>query len=156
MSGGARMACALAAERPDLLAAVGAVAGLRSFARAPGTRPVPVLAFHGLADRINPYAGHSRAEWSASVPEAAAAWAAANGVAGGPVTTTLSRAVNRSRWGDGGAPDEVVLFTVARAGHTWPGSRPNALIRLYLGRTSRELDATADIWTFFQRHLGDP
>jgi polyhydroxybutyrate depolymerase len=156
MSGGARMACALGAARPDLVAAVGAVAGLRSFPRAPGSRPVPVLAFHGLADRINPYAGHSRAEWTASVPEAAAAWALANGLAGGPVTDTLSRAVSRSRWGDAGAPDEVVLYTVARAGHTWPGSRPNGLIRLFLGRTSRELDATGDIWTFFQSHLGDP
>jgi polyhydroxybutyrate depolymerase len=49
------MSCVLAAARSDLVSAVGAVAGLRSGGRHTPTRPVPILAFHGTADRINPY-----------------------------------------------------------------------------------------------------
>ena len=79
MSGGARMACSYAAARAEEVAAVAAVAGLRSPPVTPA-RPVPIIAFHGLADRINPYQGGRGERWRESVPEAAAAWAAANGV----------------------------------------------------------------------------
>jgi poly(3-hydroxybutyrate) depolymerase len=43
----------------------------------------------------------------------------------------------------------VTLFLSRGAGHTWPGSHlplfPISL-RLILGRTSKEVDATAEIW----------
>ena len=83
MSGGARMACHFASSYPDEVSMVGAVAGLRSPDGPAGGRPVPVLAFHGTADRINPYDGSGTARWRESVPDAARAWAEANGSVSG-------------------------------------------------------------------------
>ncbi len=59
------------------VAAIAAVAGLRAPSESPAL-PVRVLAFHGLRDRINPYAGGFDVRWRESVVEAAVAWAKAN------------------------------------------------------------------------------
>lgn len=154
MSGGARMSCALAWSRPDLVGAVGAVAGVRSGAGPGPDRPVPVIAFHGTADRINPYGGGNDARWDVSVPEAVAGWATANGVPDGPVVTALSPTLTRTSYGDGTA-GEVVLWTSTGAGHTWPGGRLPLIGRLFLGRTTSEIDATSVIWAFYRSHAGD-
>jgi polyhydroxybutyrate depolymerase len=152
MSGGARMACHVAAARSDAVGALGVVAGLRAPDRPPG-RPVGVIAFHGTADRVNPYAGGVRPEWRESVPDAAREWASANGVAGRPHDAVASSTLASRAYGTEGAPGEVVLWTVRRAGHTWPGGGGMGLLaRLVLGRTSREIDATGEIWAFYRRH----
>ena len=52
-------------------------------------------------------------------------------------------------------PGEVTLFTSKGAGHTWPGSHLGLFLRLFLGRTSTEIDATSRIWDFAQAHAGD-
>ena len=67
MSGGARMSSLFASVHPELVQAVGAVAGLRS-PGVPVHRSVPVLAFHGTKDRINPYGGSGTQRWNESVP----------------------------------------------------------------------------------------
>ena len=36
--------------------------------------PLRVVAFHGTADRLNPFAGSGTERWNESVPDAAAAW----------------------------------------------------------------------------------
>src|SRR5918995_1617459 len=57
-SGGGRMSSLLGCQLGSRIAAIAPVAGLRF--REPCTgRPVPVLTFHGLADRQNPYDGHA-------------------------------------------------------------------------------------------------
>ena len=152
MSGGARMACHLASLRPDLVRAVGAVGGLRAPSRLPLSRPVPVVAFHGTADRINPYRGHARGEWIESVPEAADAWARANGTQARALTDVVANGVRRTRYGDAGGPGEVALYTIDGGGHTWPGGYLGFIGGLLLGRTSREIDATELIWAFAMEH----
>ena len=151
MSGGARMACQVAAARSDAVAAVGAVAGLRAPDRAPG-RPVAILAFHGTADRINRYGGGGRPDWRESVPDAARAWAIANAVSGRPHESRASDRLASVTYGADDAPGEVTLWTIQGGGHTWPGGRVPFFARLLLGPTSREIDATAEIWAFFRRH----
>lgn len=118
-----------------------------------------MVAFHGTADRINPYQGHQRSEWVESVPEAAAGWAQANGSASeGQSTsdgqeTTVSKGLRCLRYGHEGELGEVVLWTCLRAGHTWPGGRlTHPLLRLWLGRTSTEIDATDTLWRFYLQH----
>ena len=76
MSGGARMSSLFARLHPELVQAVGAVAGLRS-PGGPVNRPVPILSFHGTKDRINPYGGSGTYRWNECVPDAARAWALA-------------------------------------------------------------------------------
>ncbi len=151
MSGGARMACHVASARADAVGAVGAVAGLRAPDRPPG-RPVAVVAFHGTSDRVNPYTGGGRAEWRESVPDAARAWAIANGVTGRPHESAASARLTSLSYGAPGAPGEVVLWTMRGAGHSWPGGRMGLIGRLLLGSTSREIDATAEIRAFHRRH----
>jgi poly(3-hydroxybutyrate) depolymerase len=40
----------------------------------------------------------------------------------------------------------VTLWVSRGAGHTWPGSRLPIALRLLLGRTSHEIDATEELW----------
>ncbi len=153
LSGGARMACHVAAARADAVAVVGAVAGLRAPGRTPG-RPVSIIAFHGTADRLNRYGGGGRPEWRGSVPDAARAWAIANGTGTRAREASISPRVTTLGYGAEAAPGEVVLYTLRGAGHTWPGGHGNLLTRLLLGATSRDVDATSEIWSFFRRHAG--
>jgi polyhydroxybutyrate depolymerase len=155
MSGGARMASVLSWQYPERVGALVAVAGLRAGRGAPPGRAVPVLAFHGTADRINPYGGSGTSRWDESVPDAAARWAAANGLATQPTESAEGRTLTKSVFGAPGAPGEVVLWTARGAGHTWPGSRLGLALRLLLGRTCMEVDATSEAWAFAQRHAND-
>ena len=152
MSGGARMSCFFASTHADLVAAVGAVGGLRAPSVTTPTRPIPVIAFHGTADRINPYAGGLGQRWNESVPEAARRWAVANGVAEQRSETRLGRSLSRTTYGAEDEPGEVTLWTIDGAGHTWPGGSARLLLRLFLGPVSQEINASEEIWRFYQRH----
>ena len=156
MSGGARMSCVLAAARADLVSAVGAVAGLRFGGGHIPARPVPILAFHGTADRINPYNGGNTPRWDESVEDSARQWAAANRIPEQPEVVAVSPTLTRTTYGDEGKPGEVTLFTSNGAGHTWPGGHLGLFLRLYLGRTSAEINATSRIWEFDRAHAGEP
>jgi polyhydroxybutyrate depolymerase len=154
MSGGARMSCRFASAAADVVSMVGAIGGVRAPAGQPG-RPVPVLAFHGSADRINPFGGSGTGRWVESVPEAVRAWGAANGHPGPPTVTQVSPTLTRTTYGEPGGPGEVTLWTSKDAGHTWPGGRTGLPLRAFLGRTSKEIDASREIWSFDRAHSAD-
>lgn len=160
MSGGARMASRFASLHPESVLVLGAVAGLRAPARTRLEYPPRVVAFHGTADRVNPYAGSGTERWNESVPEAVVAWARALGLPGEPASQALTAHLTRMDFGDPGHA-AVTLFVSRGAGHSWPGSRPPVLppfplfplsplsplfLRRALGRTSKEIDATSEIW----------
>ena len=84
--------------------------------------------------------------WNESVPDAAAAWARALGLPSEPNRAALTAHLTRVSFGEPGAAASVTWFVSEGAGHTWPGSRLPLFLRLVLGRTSREIDATAEIW----------
>jgi poly(3-hydroxybutyrate) depolymerase len=88
--------------------------------------------------------------------DAARAWAQPNGITAQPAEVAVSRTLTRTTNGAEGQPGEVTLWTSRGAGHTWPGGHLGLLLSLYLGRTSREIDATKSIWEFGQRHTADP
>jgi polyhydroxybutyrate depolymerase len=106
-------------------------------------RPVRILAFHGTADRINPYTGAGTVRWNESVPDAAQRWALANGADPNPTSVQISTHVTRTTYGLDRAANGVVLWTIRGGGHTWPGTRPSLLVGLILGHTTTEIDATA-------------
>jgi polyhydroxybutyrate depolymerase len=155
MSGGARMSSLFAGVHPELVQAVGAVAGLRS-PGVPVQRPVPILSFHGTSDRINPYGGSGTQRWNESVPDVARSWALANGITAPPAEFVVSPTLTRTTYGAEGQPGEVTLWTSRGAGHTWPSGHLGLLLRLSLGRTSKEIDATKSIWEFGLSHADDP
>ncbi len=151
MSGGARMSCRFAAANSHMVSMVGAVGGVRAPAEHPA-RPVPVLAFHGSADRINPYGGSGTGRWVESVADAVRAWGTANGNPGPPSVVEVSPTLTRTTFGEPGCPGEVTLWSSKGAGHTWPGSRMNLLMRFFLGRISNEINASREIWSFERAH----
>ena len=78
-SGGARMASQLGCDASTVFAAVAPVSGLRFPSPCNSQRPVPVLSFHGTADRIDPYDGNGKAYWTYSVADAERRWATHDG-----------------------------------------------------------------------------
>ncbi len=137
-SGGGRMASALADARPDLVAGIAPVAGLRAPTRPGGA--VAVLAFHGTDDPVNPYAGSDDPRWREGVEDAAAAWARRGGAAA--EGTSEEGRVATTTWA-GAAP--VVLHAVRGAGHTWPGTDADLGD---LGAVAREVRASELIARF--------
>ncbi|MEU1513840.1 alpha/beta hydrolase-fold protein [Streptomyces sp. NPDC005811] len=162
-SGGARMVSQYACDRPDRLAAVAAVAGLRAgapmqdadgtFAPDPDTcqpgRGVPVLSFSGTADPVNPYHGGGAAYWGYGAEAAERRWAALDGCRQAPRTTTVTAHVTRRTYGACRGGDDVVSYVVDGGGHTWPGS--TAEWPAALGGVTQEIDAGRIMWDFFRR-----
>jgi polyhydroxybutyrate depolymerase len=138
-SGGGRMTSLLACRLNSRIAAIAPMASLRWPGSCDG-RPVPILAFHGLADTQNPYAGHAEgrgAEWVESVPEALAGWAMHNRCTAGVIEEDPPGPLSTLRYDGCDQRAEVRLIRIDGLGHTW-------------ART--EIDATTAMWEFFQRH----
>ena len=97
ISKGGGMAFVLTCELSGHVASIGTVAGLftHPWEACDRTRPVPLIAFHGLDDEIVPFAG---------------------GPLDGPLGGT--------RWSDCDGGADVILHTIADGGHTWPGGDP--------------------------------
>lgn len=151
MSGGARMASRFSSQGGTPVRALGAVGGLRMPAVERLEHAVRVVAFHGTRDRINPYGGGTTPRWSESVLEAAGAWASANGHHPEPDATKVTPSLTRLDYGPRDHPGAVTLWVCEGAGHTWPGTHIPFLFRLFLGRVSYEVDATAEIWRSLPR-----
>jgi len=151
-SGGARMSSQVACDLPKTFAAVAPVSGLRFPSPCPGKRDVPVLAFHGTADRVDPFGGHGLAYWTYSVPTAAARWAAHEGCTGTPIAMSNPGFAVTTFTGcrQGSA---VELYAIGGEGHEWPGgpAMPKRITKL-LGPQSGAVNADALIWQFFSAH----
>jgi polyhydroxybutyrate depolymerase len=142
MSGGARMASQLGCDLSTTIAAVAPVAGLRFPAPCNGTRAVPVISFHGTADTVNPYDGGGQAYWTYSVPSAAQQWAAHDGCGDTPAVSQPADGVELTSYGDCAGAAAVALYTVAGAGHEWPGAP----------QQTPAINASHVMWTFFAAH----
>ncbi|NDR52734.1 MULTISPECIES: PHB depolymerase family esterase [unclassified Actinomyces] len=160
-SGGGRMASALACERPDLIAAIAPVAGLRAGRAAAGdvasldpstctpAQPVSVLTFHGTDDVVNPYDGNDDPRWGYGVEAAVSAWAQLDGCSAEATTEQVSDHVSLTRYGSCEGGTEVELYTVDAGGHTWPGTSADLSA---LGTVTQEINASQLMWEFFSAH----
>lgn len=142
-SRGARMTSWLACKAPDLFAAFAPVSGVR-MPCAPD-RPVSVLAIHGTADDVLPYAGGALAHnWTVSVPTAVSQWASFDRC-GPPSTVSLPQYdASEATYGGCRAEARVALLTLFGWSHAWPGGDN--------GPTSapgQRLRANETIWAFF-------
>jgi len=152
-SGGARMASQLGCDAANEFAAIAPVSGLRLPTPCPGTRPMPVAAFHGTADPVDPYDGNGQKYWTYSVPVAAARWAAhdhcrtqstVNSAGVGVVLTAYEGCRDRAL---------VELYTITGEGHEWPGGpRLPRRITRRLGAQTTAIDADQVMWRFFAAH----
>lgn len=151
MSNGAGMSVFLACEIPDRIAAIAPVAGVNLVDGCAGA-PIDVLAFHGDADPVVPYAGGSVTIAPqleiASVADSIAGWAERAGCDDVPRAEAISANVERRSFGGCDSGTEVMLYTVEGGGHTWPGS----IDVPRLGPVTDEIDAAELILAFFDTH----
>jgi polyhydroxybutyrate depolymerase len=157
ISNGAMMSYRLACESPGAVGAIGVIAGGMAAGiekGCGGTSALPVVAFHGTEDRLVPFSG---GRGVLGISASLAPWLArARCSAPGPDSltdqvrddTVVEHVVYT------GCAVPVELYTIRGGGHTWPGG-PRVRARI-LGRTTREVSATALLWRFFDRAVPAP
>jgi polyhydroxybutyrate depolymerase len=153
LSAGAGMSFVLSCTLGDRIAAVGMVSSAlllpAHWCRNP--QPMPMMAFHGTADRLAPYHGGKSIVGPQPFHDVAAftaAWARRNGCAPHPTEAMVASTITRRTFTECTADASVVLHTIHGGGHTWPGGMPDA--EWFLGPTSQAIDATSELWTFFR------
>jgi polyhydroxybutyrate depolymerase len=160
-SNGGGMTARIACEAAEEVAAIGTVAGaVVDMESCSLSRPVPLMAFHGTDDPIVPYEGGllrgealQQGAGLTGAPPAllgaedwVATWAERNGCE--PTAQDLPpqgdvRGVHYAECDDDA---EVIFHTIVGGGHTWPGGTPIPIV----GETSRDINATEEMWKFFQ------
>jgi len=168
ISNGGHMALRLALERPELVAAVAPVAASLptpdNMDCGTAGQPVAVMLLNGSEDPISPYEGGevsffglgSRGEVISS-QQTAGFFALVAGYAGEAEREQLpdrdlrdGSVVEKQIWRSPDRP-EVAHYTVEGGGHTWP--HPQLAFPRLLGRTNHDLDASEEMWRFFQRQV---
>ena len=150
---GSQFAALMACNPANHLAAVGLVAA--EYLIPPCTGPVPVLAFHGTADPVVPYADGATGRSVPGIPVVGAernlsAWARLDGCTPTPRVDRPAPDVVRRRWSGCRPGSPVTLYTVVGGGHTWPGS-PVVLPAAAFGTTTESISATGLLLRFFGR-----
>ena len=155
LSNGGGMAFVLSCTLSDRIAAIGAISAAQSLPSnwCPDSTPVPMIAFHGTADRIVPYNGGK--VWIAPLPFPsvrtwAADWARRNRCGPNPVESVVATDVTRLEYVSCADDATVVLYTVNGGGHAWPGGKP--MPKWVVGRTTNSINATGEMWAFFRQH----
>lgn len=136
-SRGARFCARLASELSGFISGIAVLSGVRFPRPNNATRPIPVLAFHGTSDPINPFYGGGRPYWGESVFHSILSWAKFNRCTKRVKRSVGEDVVSISHSGCQGASD-VVLYEMKGGGHTWP-------LRKFL-------DANELIYKFFKSH----
>lgn len=152
ISRGGRFASRLASEMSDIISAIGVVSGLRYPQPNNASRPIPVIAFHGTADPINPYEDGGPTYWQTGVENAVRGWASFNGCrrqAEHRIATSIVKLVHYECTNNA----DVILYKIEGGGHTWPGSTfyYTNQGRLRLGPATLEISASDMMWDFWRR-----
>jgi poly(3-hydroxybutyrate) depolymerase len=148
-SRGARFCSRLASELSSFVSAAAMVSGVRFPLNNNATRPIPLIAFHGTKDPVNPYKGNGHWYWHSSVESAIQKWARFNHCRL-RLWNQLNSSVAQSRHTSCSKDADVVLVRITDGGHTWPGSSYNFVSSL--GEVTQEIDATKMILDFFGDH----
>ncbi|MGA2064878.1 MAG: PHB depolymerase family esterase [Thermoguttaceae bacterium] len=159
ISNGGMMCYRLAAELSDRIAAIAPVAGTMAIDNYNPKRPVPVMHFHGTADRLVPPGGPGgrtpKFLGFKSLEDTIKVAVKANGCPKEPKTEKLpdkagdGTTVTKKTYGPGKDGAEVVLFLIEGGGHTWPGQQPPVG---FLGKSTKNISANDLIWEFFKKH----
>jgi polyhydroxybutyrate depolymerase len=148
ISNGGGMTNRLGCDMADEIAAIAPDSGAYNFwQQCQPSRPVPVLAFHGLNDNLVPYTGGESPMLEPPIPDWAAAWADRDGCKAAYADTAPTAGVSVRTWSGCPGNAEVILYTLENHGHSWPGSTvmPAAI-------TSMAVNATDRMWDFFMAH----
>ena len=161
ISNGAMMAYRLACELSGRIAAIAPVAGTMMADECKPARPVPVLEFHGTADRHVPLQGGKGALSIAGVPfvpvqETIDFWRKVDRCPEAATTGEVEdragdgTSATRKTWSPCKGGSEVGLVVIRNGGHTWPGVATR--LKAELGISTKNLSASEVMWDFFKRH----
>jgi len=153
-SNGGAMAFALSCRLPARIAAVGTVSAAQDlpWSWCGDSRPMPLINFHGTADLV-PYNGGKSPMSPRPFPSVlawTAQWAGRNRCEPNPVESTVAPDVARLEYAHCADGASVVLYTIRGGGHAWPGGKP--MPEWLVGHTTRSIDATREMWAFFDEH----
>jgi polyhydroxybutyrate depolymerase len=115
---------------------------------------VPVIAFHGTADRICPYNGGPSKLGGGmfpNIPEFFAKWSQRNQCGSNPLESTIVVDASRLQYTCCATDADVVLYTIKGEGHQWPGGR-RVVVEWLVGPYNHSINATREMWAFFQKH----
>lgn len=153
-SGGGRMSSRIGCDLADLVAAIAPVAGVQFPEDCKPTSPMPIMTFHGEKDAVNHYVRNENSPhyWHMGVDEAMRGWAGHNGCDTIKEEAELSPEVTFVEYVNCSPGVQVVLFRMANAGHSWPGSPVADGFESYGSAIVREISASEMMWSFFQGH----
>jgi polyhydroxybutyrate depolymerase len=169
ISNGAIMAYRLACELSHKITAIAPVDGnipYMLFHECSPSMPVSVLAINNVNDPLVPYEGGEiygsfhriKLGKVLSVDESVGFWVKRNMCSTEPVVVEEpdrdpkdGTRVTRKEYINTIDGNEVILYSIDGGGHTWPGGL-QYLPAWVVGKTSRDIDATQIIWSFFQKH----
>lgn len=165
ISDGGALTHRIACDLSSYVAAAGIVSGYVADApeECQPTRSVPLMVFFGTDDPILRYEG-GRMElptWAATllnippwvleyqpVESWVEGWAVRNGCKLTPERIMSEGSVEARRYGGCRGGGEVIFYIIQGGGHTWPGGPWIP----WLGRATRDIDASELLWEFFTRH----
>lgn len=168
-SNGAMMSYRLAAEAPDLVAAIAPVGGAMILERFEAREPMPVLHVHSVDDPRAPYAGglgppfpltRSRVRHN-PVESELHRWVRLGGCPDEPVQVEERRdpasghTAVHLRFAPCESGVEVELWRLTGAGHGWPGGHVGRRQRI-VGPDTRVLSAAEEVWRFVSRFRRRP
>jgi polyhydroxybutyrate depolymerase len=156
LSNGGGMSFVLSCMLSDRIAAIGLVASAQflPWSSCTDRRPVPMISFHGTADRQTWYKGGT--SWVApkavfpDIEAWTANWARRNQCGQNPIQSMVAKDVSRREYTNCAEDAPVVLYTILGGGHTWPGG--GLLPEWFVGATSHSIDASSQMWAFFREH----
>ena len=159
ISNGGIMSFRLACELSDKIAGIAPVAASMSeivYNYCKPSRPVPVMIIFGDSDPLVPFEGGDIIVFGkrgkvVSVDQSVKFWIKNNGCTDKPIETIIvdstdddTRAIRYTYKGN----SDVVYWLIQGGGHIWPGGW-HYLPSFIIGKTSEEIDASEEIWKFF-------
>jgi len=153
-SNGGGMTFRLGAEMSDRLAAIGTVAGMVAVDNPQPAKPLPTLFIFGTEDPLLPIdGGESSLPWGTRttppVADLMEKWAKAMQCDTQPTTLSEDDAIRQVRYQSPQNGPELTILYLKGHGHQWPGASRNLPPR-WIGPITSKLDATAELWKFFQ------
>lgn len=155
-SNGAGMTFRLGAELSERLTAIAGVSGQMAVTHPAPSRKLPTLFIYGDQDPLLPEAGGEvKLPWGTHVvppvAEFLARWAAAIDCQIEPVVTSPGKGLEQRVYTSRTNGPTLTVLRIAGHGHHWPGGQ-HVLPSRFIGPDAQRLDATEEIWKFFELH----
>lgn len=166
ISNGGFMSSRLGCELSNRIAAIAVVAAtIEANTITPScnpSNPVPAIYIHGTLDPLVPFTGGNMTAGGTaggtilSHFQAVAKWVGINKCNANAVESDLPDIANdgttikKRLYASGTGGSEVISYVVQNGGHTWPQGF-QYLNESIIGKTSQDLNACEEIWSFFKR-----